>query len=713
MGVNSGLLPAVPAVLQAGFGSGLGNGFKTIGPGERALIEALDVGVYAVDAEGRLTFYNKAVADLWGWAPPLQEQRWCGAWRILAPDGTHLPHAETAMAACLREGRPIRGRWVYGERPDGSRVACAPFPTPLRDAAGQVVGAVSVLVDMSGLQATEAAMATTEARFRAAQEAAPQGFMVGMPLRDAAGRVVDFILDYANPEAARLFAHRRIGMQGASLRDLLRGGRRTDALIEGYAGVLASGAPLRREASYAVSGGTLWIRSQTMRLGDSIAIVFEDITERKEAEARIRHLALHDALTGLPNRLAFQERLVEATAAQRGVAVLSLDLDGFRVVNDALGHAVGDALLREAAGRLDRCLEPDDLVARLGGDEFALLLTGALAGETVRSRAAGMARRLREALTRPFLLGEYRASIGVTVGIAVAERDCPVPQPATLLRHADLALFRARAEERGGVRFFAPPMAAERETRLLLHADLREALGTGSVTLAYQPIFDLKQNRPTGFEALLRWTHPRRGPISPAEFVPIAEETGLILPLGEWVLRRACADAATLPAQLKVAVNLSPVQFVGGEVARVVREALEAAGLAPERLELEITESVLLQRNDAVLASLRALRAMGVHMALDDFGTGYASLGYLRTFPFDKIKIDQSFVRDAVARPDCLAIVRSVAGLAAELGMVATAEGVEGPEHLAMVRGAGCGEAQGYHLGRPMPLTEVAALLRG
>jgi diguanylate cyclase (GGDEF)-like protein/PAS domain S-box-containing protein len=713
--VNSGLSPDLVAALRSSAVLCQGAGCEVIVQRERALIEALGVAVYTVDATGRLTFYNAAAAAFWGWSPPLHDQHWCGAWRLFAADGTPLPHDQCPMAQCLAEGRPIRGTWAHAERPDGTRLAFLPFPTPLRDADGRLVGAVNILVDISALHAAEAARDVSEARFRAVQEASLQGYLHALPVRDAAGEVTDFILDYANPAATRLFAHRRMAMQGASLHELLRGDPGRDTLIRDYAGVLATGESLRSEVSYSLASGTLWVRSETMRLGDSIAVVFEDITERKATEARIRHLALHDALTGLPNRVAFQERLAEAVEANCGVAVLSLDLDGFRVVNDALGHAVGDALLQEAAGRLNLCLEPDDLAARLGGDEFALLLTGAppatLAGETVRSRAAGMARRLREALTRPFLLGEYRASIGVTIGIAVAEHDRPMPQPETLLRHADLALFRARAEESGGVRFFAPPMAAARETRLLLHADLREALGTGAVTLAYQPIIDLKQNRPAGFEALLRWTHPTRGPISPAEFIPIAEETGLILPLGEWVLRQACADAATLPAHVKVAVNLSPVQFVGGEVARVVRQALDAAGLAPERLELEITESILLQRNDAVLASLRELRAMGVRMALDDFGTGYASLGYLRTFPFDKIKIDQSFVRDAVARPDCLAIVRSVAGLAAELGMTATAEGVEGPEHLAMVRGAGCGEAQGYHLGRPMLLAEVAVLL--
>jgi len=704
---------SLPAAVKAAIQASLAGGLMARADGAPALLDALGVAVYTTDVEGRLTYYNPAAADLWGWSPQLGEQRWGGACRLFAADGAPLPHDQCPMAVSLRDGRPVRGSWAYAERPDGTRVAFMPFPSPVRDAAGVLVGAVNVLVDISGFKAAEASRATTEARFLAAQEAAPQGFMVALPRRDAAGAVTDFVVDYANPEAARLFAQGRGAMHGASLRALLGGDPRTEALIQGYAGVLATGESLRREASYGVPKGTLWVRSQTMRLGDGIAVVFEDISERKEAEARIRHLALHDALTGLPNRAALQERLAAAVAAKRGVAVISLDLDDFRVVNDALGHTVGDALLQEAAGRVSRCLEPEDLAARLGGDEFALVLTGALAGETLRSRAAGMARRLREALTRPFLLGEYRASIGVTIGIAVAEHDRPMPQPEAMLRHADLALFRARAEERGGVRFFAPPMAAVREKRLLLLADLREALGTPAVTLAYQPIFDLRQNRPSGCEALLRWTHSQRGPISPAEFIPIAEETGLILPLGEWVLRRACADAATWPAGMKVAVNLSPVQFVGGEVARVVREALDAAGLAPERLELEITESVLLQRNEQVLATLRELRAMGVRLALDDFGTGYASLGYLRTFPFDKIKIDQSFVRDAVARPDCLAIVRSVAGLAAELGMVATAEGVEGPEHLAMVRGAGCAEAQGYHLGRPLPLAEVGRLLAG
>jgi diguanylate cyclase (GGDEF)-like protein/PAS domain S-box-containing protein len=674
---------------------------------ERALIEALGLAVYTIDAEGGLTSYNAAAAELWGWSPPLGDQRWCGSWRLTAADGSPLPHDRCPMAVCLKENRPVRGVWVWVERPDGTRLPVVSFPAPLRDGTGRLIGAVNVLVDISGLHAAEAARAASEERFQAAQEASPEGFLVASPVHGPNGAVVDFTVDYANPAVARLFARGRAEMQGASLRGLLEGHPQADDLIRGYAGVLATGEALEREAAYRIAGDRLWVRSRTMRLGSGIAIACEDITERREAEARIRHLALHDSLTGLPNRAAFQESLAEAAQAEEGVAVLSLDLDGFRVVNDALGHMVGDALLRGAAERLTASLAPGDLVARLGGDEFAVLLKG----RNLRERAVATAGRLREALGRPFLLGDYRASIGVTTGIAVAAGTEAAARPAELLRQADLALARARAEGRGEWRFFVAPMAAALERRVSLQADLREALASGAIELHYQPIIDLRQNRPSGFEALLRWRHPCRGTISPTEFVPLAEETGLILPLGEWALRRACADAATWPGGMKVAVNLSPVQFVGGEVARVVRAALEAAGLAPERLELEITESVLLQRNEAVLASLRALRGIGVRMALDDFGTGYASLSYLRAFSFDKIKIDQSFVRDAVERPDCLAIVRSVAGLAAELGMTATAEGVEGPEHLATVRGAGCAEAQGYHLGRPVPLAELGRLV--
>ena len=706
---------ALPAALLAAIeASGLpcpGEACDLLRWRERVLIEALGIAVCTVDANGRLTFYNAAAAALWGWSPPLLERHWCGAWRLLAPDGTPLPPEQSAAALCLRGEPPPPGAWAYAERPDGSRIPFAAFPSLLRDLAGQVVGAVTVMVDLSGLHAAEAARATVEAQFRAAQDASPDGFMVlrpdGARGEGGAGAKPGFTIDYLNPAAAALFAARRDAIQGGPLERLLAAHPRGEALIRAFADVLAHGEALRAEECHRRGRDMVWLRIHATRLGDGLAVAFEDITERREAEARIRFLALHDPLTGLPNRAAFQDRLLQASRGEAPVAVLALDLDGFRGVNDALGHAVGDLLLREAAARITRCLDPVDMAARLDGDEFALLLTG----KAVQARAMALAGWIRAALTAPFALGEYRASIGVTIGIATGQG--PAPQTEALLRHADLALFRARAEERGGIRCFTPPMATERENRLLLQADLREALSGDGVAVAYQPIIDLRSNRATGFEALLRWNHPYRGPIPPAEFVPVAEESGLILPLGEWVLRRACTDAATWPSGMKVAVNLSPVQVIGGEVPRLVREALAAAGLPPERLELEITESVLLQHSETVLATLRELRAMGVRLALDDFGTGYASLTYLRVFRFDKIKIDQSFVRDAVRRPDCLAIVRSVAGLAAELGMTATAEGVEGAEHLAMVRGAGCSEAQGYHLGRPARLSELGRFLYG
>ncbi|WP_128080040.1 putative bifunctional diguanylate cyclase/phosphodiesterase [Roseicella frigidaeris] len=674
---------------------------------ERALIEALGIAVSTVDATGRLAFYNAAAAELWGWSPPLLERHWCGAWRLFAPDGTPVPPEQSATALCLRGQRPPPGSWVYAERPDGRRIPFAAFPSPLRNLAGQVVGAVTVMVELTGLHAAEAARATVERQFRAAQDALPDGFMLVHPDGEAGAACPGFTIDYLNPAAARLFDASREAVQGGPLRRLLAGHPRCEALLQALAEVLARGEPLRSEECHRRGRDMVWLRLHATRLGDGLAITLEDITERREAEARIRFLALHDPLTGMPNRAALQDRLLQAGRAGTPVAVLALDLDGFRGVNDALGHMVGDLLLREAAARILGCLEPGDLAARLDGDEFALLLPG----EDAQTRAMVMASRVRRALTAPFALGEYRASIGVTIGIAIGQG--PAPQAEALLRHADLALFRARAEERGSIRCFTPPMATQRENRLLLLADLREALSGSGVAVAYQPIIDLRRNRASGFEALLRWNHPYRGPIPPAEFVPVAEESGLILQLGEWVLRRACADAATWPAGMKVAVNLSPVQMIGGEVPRLVREALAEAGLPAERLELEITESVLLQHNETVLATLRELRTMGVRLALDDFGTGYASLAYLRVFRFDKIKIDQSFVRDAVRRPDCLAIVRSVAGLAAELGMTATAEGVEEAEHLAMVRGAGCPEAQGYHLGRPVALAELGRFLWG
>ncbi|SEO86226.1 diguanylate cyclase (GGDEF) domain-containing protein [Methylobacterium sp. ap11] len=443
--------------------------------------------------------------------------------------------------------------------------------------------------------------------------------------------------------------------------------------------------------------------------------VHEDVTAAKRAEAQIVHMARHDALTGLPNRALLHEGLAEALAAGggvaegRGLAVLCLDLDRFKTVNDTLGHAVGDKLLRLVTARLaaevrDEAGDGPAILARLGGDEFALVLRPAS-----RFRAGRLAGRLIAAVERDYDIDGARISVGLSIGIALAPADGRDPEG--LLRAADMALYRAKAEGRGTHRFFEPAMDVEIQARRTVELDLRNALAERQFALAFQPFLGLSDNRIAGFEALVRWHHPVRGVVSPAAFVPIAEETGMIVPLGEWVLRQACREAARWPTGVRVSVNLSPVQFRSGDIDATVIAALRDAGLDPHRLELEITEGVLLQDNASTLAILHRLKGLGVRIAMDDFGTGYSSLGYLRAFPFDKIKIDRAFVADLSLRPDALAIVRAVTTLADSMGMTTTAEGVETEEQLAHLRGAGCTEVQGYLISRPVPAEAVAPML--
>jgi diguanylate cyclase (GGDEF)-like protein len=449
-------------------------------------------------------------------------------------------------------------------------------------------------------------------------------------------------------------------------------------------------------------GRSLSISHQPLPNGGWVT-TYEDVTESRRSEARIRHLANHDALTGFPNRRQFTTRLDEALhRVGADVAVMFLDLDQFKNVNDTLGHHAGDELLRLAAGRIRECMRDGDLIARLGGDEFAVLLQGKGA---LPDHVETLAQRIIKSLSTPFDLAKFQASVGVSVGIAAATSS--TPDGDTLLKHADMALYEAKAAGRGTYRIFEESMAAELQARMDLEADLRGALDRGELELHYQPLLDLQRGQLSGFEALLRWRHPVRGMVSPADFISIAEETGLIVPIGEWVLRRACADAVTFPSFVKIAVNISPVQFAGGDLFELVRDTLLQSGLAASRLELEITESALLQDSEAVIGTLYSLRALGVRTALDDFGTKYSSLTYLRSFPFDKIKIDQSFVRDMASRADCLAIVRSVAQLAVRLGMTATAEGVESSAQLDQVREAGCTEAQGYFFGQAEPVEKL------
>jgi diguanylate cyclase (GGDEF)-like protein len=455
------------------------------------------------------------------------------------------------------------------------------------------------------------------------------------------------------------------------------------------------------------NGRVFAIHHQPMPDGGWVAF-HEDITERQQAEASIVFMAHHDALTKLPNRMLFRERVEQAIAmAGRGTefAVICLDLDNFKQINDTLGHPVGDGLLVAVADRLQSCVRDVDTVARLGGDEFAIIQIAVRQPED----AEALASRLIAAFRQPFDVAERQIMSGASIGITVVSGDSISYE--TLMRDADIALYLAKTEGRGTVRFFEPEMDARIHLRRVLEADLQGALTRNEFELYYQPQIDLISDSVSGFEALLRWNHPVRGVVSPLDFIPVAEETGMIGAIGEWVLRMACFEAEDWPGGISVAVNLSPVQFKKGDLVSAVQAALAASGLRPDRLELEITESVLLRDTADTLAALHQLRSMGVCVALDDFGTGYSSLSYLRSFPFGKIKIDKSFVRDLMTDNGSISIIRAVVGLGQSLGMKTIAEGVETQEQLDRLREEGCDEVQGYLFSRPRPAPEVPSLI--
>jgi diguanylate cyclase (GGDEF)-like protein/PAS domain S-box-containing protein len=456
----------------------------------------------------------------------------------------------------------------------------------------------------------------------------------------------------------------------------------------------------------------LAIYSRQLVYGDRPAVLLAlmDITERKRAEARLAFMAQHDGLTGLPNRNLLRQEMDEMLQHTRRssdkMAVLVLGLDNFKAVNDTLGHGVGDKLLRSVAKRLRSTLREEDTLARLNSDEFAIVQSGLARPED----AVLLARRLLEAIGEPYLLEGHSVVIGASIGIAMAPGDGE--ESEKLLKHADMALSRAKNDSRGTFSFFESGMDARAQGRRKIEIDLRDAIQGEVLRPYYQPLIDLSSGRITGFEALVRWPHPERGMVSPAEFIPVAEETGLINALGGLMLRRACMDAALWPDDVRVAVNLSPLQFRAGNLLSVVMEALKQSGLPAKRLELEITETLLLEKSSQVLATLHALRALGVRISMDDFGTGYSSLSYLRSFPFDKIKIDQSFVRGLGTNNDAQAIVRAIISLGVGLGVTITAEGVETEAELACLRSEGCHEGQGFLFSHARPNAEIVAMLK-
>lgn len=503
--------------------------------------------------------------------------------------------------------------------------------------------------------------------------------------------------------------------RGTSLRELLRGcvtsGTLNEATMERLSSDLESRISGKFHGELAVDtedSRALSLTFEPMESGGAVVLV-EDVTERKNAEAKIHHLARYDALTGLPNRIFFHDQMEWALATMKReshCAVLFVDLDEFKQVNDTLGHPAGDALLCAVAERLRQVIRDTDLVARFGGDEFVVLQAPVRDPEG----AAVLARRIVEELSKSYEIGGHRVVIGASVGIAVAPRDGSGAD--VLLKNADMALYRAKSEGRGLWRFFEPDMDVKAQARRSLELDLRHAVATGAFEVHYQPLINLKSGRITTCEALLRWSHPQRGMISPAEFIPIAEEMGLIVEIGHWVLCRACIDCTQWPTDVRVAVNLSPIQFRHGNVMRAIMEALAASGLVPGRLEIEITESVLLQDTETTRALLQQLREYGVRISLDDFGTGYSSLSYLHNFPLHKVKIDRSFLADIGANKRSLPLLRNVARLITELGMSVTMEGIETQEQLDLVAGEGTfDEAQGFLFSPAIPAREISTLL--
>jgi len=459
-----------------------------------------------------------------------------------------------------------------------------------------------------------------------------------------------------------------------------------------------------RERDVEVLQRTISWRGATRRV-----LAVRDISERKEAAARIAHLAYHDSLTGLPNRAVFTDHLArgvgKAGEHAEPLAVLCIDLDGFKTVNDLYGHPAGDELLIEVGQRLRSVTRGNELVARLGGDEFAVVQEGG----RQPGHADLLSERIITALRTPFEIGGQTVRISASIGVAIFPVDAG--DATDLIRNADMALYRAKDEGRGLTRFYEAAMDEALRQRRQLETDLRTALGTGEVKVHYQPLADLGSGEIIGFEALLRWDHPLHGAVSPEMFIRLAEESGFIIKLGEWVLHEACTEATRWTPPLKLSVNLSPLQFMQDDLVGAVEQVLAKTGLDPSRLELEITEGLLIKDAPGALAILERLKALGVQISMDDFGTGYSSLAYFRMFPFDKVKIDRSFVADMIANPQALAIIRSVIGLGHGLGVPVVAEGVETAEQLDALRAEGCDQVQGYLIARPNPICHFESVV--
>ncbi|WP_247316167.1 EAL domain-containing protein [Bradyrhizobium sp. 141] len=645
-------------------------------------------GVVLLDRDGQIALANSRASEFIGSAP-----------QLLSPDPlwSAMVHDPEAKATQIAEGA-VQELASEAQLPDGRWLRVSRSPT-------QEGGIIVVFSDITALKQKKAELHATNLKLDAALTHMSQGLC----LYDSLAR-----LQVVNRRFCEIFnIMPELLRPGMRFEDVLRlsvaAGNHGDQSLADLLAERESFLPCQSGNYFQhLSDGRIVSIGHRSTSDGGWLITCEDVTEKQRAQSQIAFMARHDVLTKLPNRSLFAERIEQAIAKAgrgSGFAVLCLDLDNFKQVNDTLGHPVGDALLCAVADRLSACVREIDTVARLGGDEFAIVQASIQhAGDTER-----LARRIVEQVAEPYDLNGHPVIVGCSVGISVAPADGATGDK--LLKNADVALYRAKADGRATWRFFEPAMDASLQQRRALELDLREAMDNEDFALFYQPLYDLQGDCLSGFEALLRWAHPERGQVPPDQFIPIAEETGLINPIGQWVLNRACEQAAMWPDEIKLAVNVSAVQFRNPHLIEIIVNALANSKLSPHRLELEITESVLLMNSAETIATLHKLKAHGLRIALDDFGTGYSSLSYLRGFPFDKLKIDQSFVRDAAAMTGSRLIVRSIIGLGKSLGMTTTAEGVETIEQLNQMRAEGCDEAQGYLISRPVPDTQVASTI--
>ncbi|MFK3737281.1 sensor domain-containing protein [Massilia sp. TN1-12] len=672
----------------------------------RHLIQGVtDYAIYMLDGDGHVVNWNAGAERAKGYKADEIVGRHFSVFYRAADRAAGLPHA--ALETARSNGRFEAEGWRV--RKDGSEFWTSVVIDAVRGEDGELIGFAKITRDITERRRQELKVLEAKelAEKYSQQMASLSRFLdsvisnipASVLAQDCSGEVILL----ANQQAQRLFSGAQVDLAGKSVRDCLSPAV-ADYIERQVAGVGQDAELQAKESTVDTPLGTRTLRSRSVRgtrpegEGDYILTITEDVTEELAAYAQIHHMAQHDGLTDLPNRAFFHHRLeaaIAGDAASRSItAILCLDLDNFKNINDALGHAYGDKLLLALAQRLREHLREQDTLARLGGDEFAVVLPGLRRLEEAKQAA----QRLIDATGQPFLIDEHGLSVGLSVGIASTNSGSSAEE---LLRFGDMALYEAKRNGRNRYEVFRPELEEAARVRRQMETDLRRALHLGQIEMVYQPIMEKDGRRIAGYEALMRWNHPVHGQVLPLDFIPLAEETGLIHDLGARALNLACQEAITWNDGESVAVNLSPAQFKSPDLVATVALALSDSGLDPARLELEITESVLLDDSDGNIRTLRALKELGVAISLDDFGTGYSSLSYLRSFPFDKIKIDKSFVQDIGESREALAIIRAITGLSNSLLIHTTAEGVETHEQFLRLQAEGCSHFQGYLFGRP------------